>query len=90
MGGVPGWGQGAARARESAAAPEGVLGALPDLVDALAGGAQPVGDVLEALGAAAVEAVSGHEHGALAFGQPSHTARSRVSRLAWATRFARG
>jgi hypothetical protein len=67
----------------------GVLGALPELADALTGEAQPVGDVLEALGAAAVEAVAGHEHGALAFGKPSHTARSRASRLAWATRFAR-
>ena len=82
-------GTGAARAAESAAAPQGVLGALPELADALAGEVQPVGNVLEALGAAAVEAVADHEHGALAFGQPSPTARSRASRLAWATRFAR-
>ncbi len=38
----------AARAGESAAMPEGVLGALPELADSLAREVQPVGDALEA------------------------------------------
>ena len=73
-------GTGASRAGEATAMPEGVLGALPELADSLVREGQPVDDVLEALGSAAVEAVAaGHEHSALEFGQPSHGALEGIA-----------